>query len=355
MTNSGLQTTTIPLYLPDPHATLPQYADDEPAHDSFGRRINYLRISLTDRCNFRCVYCMPAVGTQFLPRPELLTTDELLLVVRAAAAAGFQKIRLTGGEPTLRPDLVEIVTAIKATPGITHVAMTTNALRLAKLAQPLKEAGLDRVNISIDTLDPAKFRQVTRGGKLDMVWEGIQAADQVGLHPIKLNAVVVRGLNDEEVPQLAALTLRYPWEMRFIEVMPLTGVADVAEDGVVKSEELIAQLEQIHGPLEDLGLAPTDSARRYRIPGAKGKLGFISAVSDPFCATCNRMRLTADGRLHLCLLRDNELDLRAAIRGGAGQAQIEQLVRHAVAMKPWGHGLPEHVLPTLRGMSQLGG
>ncbi len=354
MLNDDLR-STIPLYSGEPSAPMPSYSTEIPAHDGFGRRINYLRISLTDRCNFRCVYCMPAVGMQFTPRPELLTSDELLLVVRAAAAAGFQKLRLTGGEPTLRPDLVELVAAMKAVPGIEHIAMTTNALRLGKLAGPLKDAGLDRVNISIDTLDPQKFRQMTRGGKLELIWEGIEAADCVGLRPIKLNAVVVRGLNETEVPQLAALTLKYPWEMRFIEVMPLTGVADVAQDGVVKSEELIAELEVIHGPLEDLGLAPSDSARRYRIPGAKGKLGFISAVSDPFCATCNRMRLTADGRLHLCLLRDDEVDLRAAIRAGATQEQVEQIVRHAVALKPWGHGLPEHVLPTLRGMSQLGG
>lgn len=355
MLNEELRTTTIPLYTPESRAPAPRYDTGAPAHDTFGRRIDYLRISLTDRCNFRCVYCMPAVGMQFLPRPELLTSDELLLVVRAAAAAGFRKVRLTGGEPTLRPDLVEIVAAIKSTPGIEHVALTTNALRLGKLAQPLKDAGLDRVNVSIDTLDPQKFRQMTRGGRLELVWEGIAAADRVGLHPIKLNAVVVRGLNDDEVPQLAGLTLSYPWEMRFIEVMPLTGVADVAEDGVVKSAELIAQLEAIHGPLESLGLAAADSARRFRIPGARGKLGFISAVSDPFCATCNRMRLTADGRLHLCLLRDDEVDLRATIRSGATPEQIEQIVRHAVALKPWGHGLPDHVLPTLRGMSQLGG
>ena len=355
MPTDDLRSTTIALYSGESRGALPRYATEAPAHDGFGRRINYLRISLTDRCNFRCVYCMPAVGMQFTPRPELLTSDELLLVVRAAAAAGFQKLRLTGGEPTLRPDLVELVAAMKAVPGIEHIAMTTNALRLAKLAQPLKDAGLDRVNISIDTLDPQKFRQITRGGKLEMIWAGIEAADQAGLRPIKLNAVVVRGLNETEVPELAALTLRYPWEMRFIEVMPLTGVADVAQDGVVKSEELIAQLTELYGPLEELGLAPSDSARRYRIPGAQGKLGFISSVSDPFCATCNRMRLTADGRLHLCLLRDDEVDLRAAIRAGATQAQVEQIVRHAVALKPWGHGLPEHVLPTLRGMSQLGG
>src|SRR5262245_59101809 len=355
MTANDIKSTTIPLYTAEARSATPTYPTDEPAHDSFGRRIDYLRISLTDRCNFRCVYCMPAVGMQFMPRPELLTSDELLLVVRAAAAAGFRKIRMTGGEPSLRPDLVELVRAIKATPGIEHIAMTTNGLRLQKQAQPLKDAGLDRVNVSIDTLDGQKFRQITRGGKLDQVWEGIAEADRVGLHPIKLNAVVVRGLNDTEVPQLAALTLEHPWEMRFIEVMPLTGVANVAQDGVVKSEELIATLEAIHGPLENLGLAASDSARRFRIPGARGKLGFISAVSDPFCATCNRMRLTADGRLHLCLLRDDEVDLRAAIRGGASQEQVEQIIRHAVALKPWGHGLPEHVLPTLRGMSQLGG
>ncbi|HEU4323979.1 MAG TPA: GTP 3',8-cyclase MoaA [Roseiflexaceae bacterium] len=345
---------TIQLYSAD-QAPIPGYATDLPAHDGFGRRIDYLRISLTDRCNFRCVYCMPAVGMQFLPRPELLTTEELLLVVRAAAAAGFRKIRLTGGEPSLRPDLVELVGAIKATPGIEHIAMTTNGLRLGRQAAALKAAGLDRVNVSIDTLDAQKFRQLTRGGRLDQVWEGIAEADRVGLHPIKLNAVVVRGLNDDEVPRLAGLTMTYPWEMRFIEVMPLVGVADVAQDGVVKTEELIARLENAYGPLEDLGHAPSDSARRYRLPGAKGKLGFISSVSDPFCASCNRMRLTADGRLHLCLLRDDEVDLRAAIRSGASQDAIEQLVRHAVAVKPWGHGLPDGILPTRRGMSELGG
>jgi cyclic pyranopterin phosphate synthase len=347
--------TTIPLYDGESRAALPHYDTDIPALDSYGRRISYLRISLTDRCNMRCVYCMPEIGMKFLPRPELLTTDELLLVVRAAAATGFEKIRLTGGEPTLRPDIVEIVRAIKATPGISHVAMTTNALRLERLAEPLRDAGLDRVNISIDTLDPQKFRQVTRGGSLETVWAGIEAADGAGLHPIKLNAVVVRGLNDEEVTELAALTTQYRWEMRFIEVMPLTGVAGLAEEGVVSTAEIIKRIEARFGALEPYGQDAADPARRYRIPGAPGKLGFISAVTDPFCATCNRMRLTADGRLHLCLLRDDELDLRAAIRAGATQDEIEQRIRHAVAVKPWGHGLPEGVLPTLRGMSSLGG
>ena len=345
---------TVPITFFEP-SRLPRYSTDGPALDSYGRRIDYLRVSLTDRCNMRCVYCMPAVGMQFHPRPELLTNDELLLAVRAAAGAGFRKLRLTGGEPMLRQGIVELVREMKAIPGIEHIAMTTNALRLRKLAGPLKEAGLDRVNISIDSLDPVKFRQITRGGNLEEVWAGVQAADEAGLRPIKLNAVVVRGMNDDEVVRLAELTTVHPWEFRFIEVMPLTGVAGLAEEGVVSTAELIARLEARFGALEPYGQDPADPARRYRIPGAPGKLGFISAVTDPFCATCNRMRLTADGRLHLCLLRDDEVDLRSAIRAGASIEEIEQIIRHAVYVKPWGHGLPEGVLPTLRGMSELGG
>jgi len=345
---------TVPITFVEPHTIAP-YPTDTPAHDSHGRRIDYLRVSLTDRCNMRCVYCMPALGMHFAPRPELLSDDELLLVIRAAAAAGFRKLRLTGGEPTLRPNLVELIQAMKAIPGIEQIAMTTNALRLRKLAAPLKLAGLDRVNLSIDSLDPVKFRQISRGGSLDEVWAGLHAADAAGLRPLKINAVIVRGMNDDEVLALAALTLQHPWEFRFIEVMPLTGVAGLAEAGVISSTELIARIEAHFGPLEPYRQDPADPARRYRILGAQGKLGFISAVTDPFCATCNRMRLTADGRLHLCLLRDNEVDLRSAIRNGATQAEVEQIIRHAIDLKPWGHGLPEGVLPRVRGMSELGG
>jgi cyclic pyranopterin phosphate synthase len=344
----------IPLTFYEPN-TLPKYTTDTPALDQYGRRIDYLRVSLTDRCNMRCVYCMPAVGMQFAPRPELLTNDELLLALRAAARAGFRKLRLTGGEPLLRHGIVDLIREMKAIPGIEHIAMTTNALRLRKLAPDLKAAGLDRVNISIDSLDPQKFRQMTRGGSLDEVWAGIEAARSAGLEPIKLNAVVVRGMNDDEVIRLAELTLRYAWEFRFIEVMPLTGVAGLADEGVISSAELVSRLEAHYGPLEEIGQAASDPARTYRIPGAPGKIGFISSVSDPFCSTCNRMRLTADGRLHLCLLRDDEVDLRSAIRSGASLEELEQIVRHAVYVKPWGHGLPEGIRPTLRGMSQLGG
>jgi len=356
-----------------------------PALDSFRRRISYLRISLTDRCNFRCVYCMPEHGAHFAPRDELLSDDELLRVVRSCAAVGFEKIRLTGGEPTLRRNLVQLVRGIAATPGIREVSMTTNALRLAEastslpgrpqastslpgrpqastslpgrptLADELKAAGLARVNISIDSLDAARFRAITRGGDLERVWAGILAAERAGLGPLKLNTVVVRGFNDDEVVELARLAVERPWQVRFIEMMPLAGVGELAKESVVPSSEIAARLEAVWGPLEFAGWAGSDPARTYRVAGGQGTIGFISSVSEPFCATCNRMRLTADGKLHLCLLRDNELDLRAALRGGADDAELEVLVRQAVWLKPWGHGLPEGVVPTLRGMSELGG
>ncbi len=331
------------------------YGQPEPAHDSFGRRINYLRVSLTDRCNFRCVYCMPEHGAHFAPREELLRDDELLRVIAVAARVGFEKIRLTGGEPTIRRNLVELVEAIAHTPGIREVSMTTNALRLAQQADALKAAGLKRVNISIDSLNADKFRMMTRGGDLQRVWAGIEAAERVGFGPLKMNAVVVRGLNDDEVCDLARLTIDRPWQMRFIEMMPLMGVGDLADASVVASSEIIARLESVFGPLEFVGWFGSDPARTYRIKDGQGTLGFISSVSEPFCATCNRMRLTADGKLHLCLLRDNELDLRGALRAGASDEDIEALVREAVFLKPWGHGLPDGVKPTLRGMSELGG
>lgn len=331
------------------------YRQPGPALDSFKRRINYLRISLTDRCNFRCLYCMPEHGAHFAPRDQLLTDDELLRVVQAAAAIGFEKIRLTGGEPTLRRNIIEIVRGIAQTPGIREISMTTNGLRLAEQAQALREAGLTRVNISIDSLNPEKFRAMTRGGDFARVWAGIEAAERVGFRPLKLNAVVVRGLNDDEVADLARLTLDKPWQLRFIEMMPLAGVGDLAAQSVVPTAEIIARLEQVYGPLEFVGWFGSDPARTYRLPNGQGTLGFISSITEPFCSTCNRMRLTADGKLHLCLLRDNELDLRDALRGGATDEDIAALMRQAVWLKPWGHGLPEGITPTLRGMSELGG
>src|SRR3712207_1308503 len=243
---TGVQTCALPI-------SAFFYGQSAPAHDSFGRRINYLRVSLTDRCNFRCVYCMPEHGAHFAPREELLRDDEIVRVVGAAAAVGFEKIRLTGGEPTIRRNLVELVRGIAHTPGIREVSMTTNGLKLADQAEALREAGLKRVNISIDSLDPEKFRSMTRGGDFRRVWAGIEAAERAGFTPLKLNSVIVRGLNDDEVCELARLTLDRPWQFRFIEMMPLAGVGQMAEEAVVPTSEIIARLEGEFGPLEFVG------------------------------------------------------------------------------------------------------
>jgi GTP 3',8-cyclase len=325
------------------------------ARDSYGRAMTYLRISLTDRCNFRCVYCMPAIGMKFQPREEHLTDEELIRLVGLFAGLGVTKLRLTGGEPTVRPKLPELIRRMRAFDGIEEVSMTTNALLLSRMAADLKDAGLGRVNISIDTLDPDKFKLMTRGGRLDLVWAGIEAAHDVGLAPIKLNTVVMRGQNDHEVCDLARLTIDRPWSMRFLEIMPLEGVGDVHDQGLVTSEETQAKLEEHFGAMEPIETDPSDPARLWKIPGAQGTIGFISPVSAPFCAACNRVRLTADGKLRLCLLRPDEADLRDLVREGADDETILRAMRSAIWRKPWGHGLAEGERETVRGMSQIGG
>lgn len=330
-------------------------AKERITRDAYGRPITYLRISLTDRCNLRCVYCMPAHGMKFAPRDELLTDEELLRVVRAAVKIGFSRLRLTGGEPTVRPNLVDLVREMAAMPGVEDISMTTNGLLLERLASDLARAGLRRINISLDTLDPERYRIITRGGRIERVFAGIAAAEAAGLTPIKLNAVVVRGLNDHEVPALAGLTLDRAWQVRFIEVMPLEGVAEVHDTGLVTTGETRARIEEVFGPLEELEAPLSDPARVYRISGAKGTIGFISPVSEPFCAFCNRIRLTADGKLRLCLLRADEVDIRALVRSGASEGELIERIRAAVWRKPWGHGLREGDRRTGRGMSQIGG
>ncbi len=324
------------------------------ALDSYGRNIHYLRISLTDRCNLRCVYCMPE-EMHFAPRQELLTSNEILTVVRAARDLGSDKIRLTGGEPTVHPDLLTIVRGIAAL-GFSKLSMTTNGLRLTELARPLKDAGLERVNVSLDTLDAVKFHRITRWGKLETVLEGIRAAEQVGLTPLKLNAVVVRGYNDDGVADLAALTLEHPWQVRFIEMMPFGQVAQFAQEGVVTQHEIMERIAAKLGPLESVDGGKLDGeARLYRLRHAQAAIGFISTVTNPFCASCGRVRLTADGKLRLCLLRDDEGDLRARLRNGASFEELREHMRQVIFRKPWGHGLPENIIPQTRVMSQIGG
>jgi len=298
---------------------------------------------------------MPAIGMKFQPRAELLTDDELLRVVRLCAEAGFTKLRLTGGEPTIRPHLVELVREMKAFPGIDEISMTTNALLLSRMAADLKAAGMDRINVSFDTLDPVRFKEMTRGGRFDLVWAGLEEADRVGLSPIKINSVVVKDQNEHEVGDLAALTLDRPWQVRFLEIMPMEGVGTVYDEGLITSQVTQSRLESRFGPLEPISSAPGDPARVWRIPGAPGTIGFISPVSDPFCSSCNRVRLTADGKLRLCLLRNDEIDVRDMMRSGADDGALERQIRRGIWRKPWGHGLAEGDRNIGRGMSQIGG
>jgi cyclic pyranopterin phosphate synthase len=326
--------------------------------DRFGRQINYLRLSLIDHCNLRCVYCMPLRGLSFVPQPELLTAEEIETVVRAAVAVGFHKFRLTGGEPTLRPEIVEITERIAKVPGVEDLAMTTNGILLPRLAKPLKDAGLRRLNIHVDTLHPERLKKLMRFATLEEMEAGIAAAEEAGLVPIKLNCTVTRDYNDMDVAELARRAKDRDWHVRFIELMPLGGgeTAHVALSQFVPTAETRRRIEAELGPLEELPPASAaDESRNFRFAGARGVVGFISPVSEPYCGSCNRMRLTADGKFHLCLLNDDELDVKQALRTGGGQAAVQEILLKAVGLKPTGHRLDEGVSPRVRSMFQIGG
>ena len=322
--------------------------------DSYGRDIHYLRISLTDKCNMRCVYCM-SEDMVFHPNDELMTTGEIQRLVQIFARLGVDKIRLTGGEPTVHPDLLTIVRTIHAA-GITRISMTTNGLRLTELAAPLKAAGLERVNVSVDTLDPDRFHRVTRWGQLDKVLAGVYAAEAAGLTPIKINAVIARGFNEQDIADLARLTLSHPWQVRFIEMMPFGDVAEFAQNATVSQAEIMRCIKNEVGPLHPIAEGRLDGeARLFHLAGSQAAVGFISTLTNPFCASCSRVRLTADGHLRLCLLRDDEGDLLTPLRRGATDEELEELICSLIWRKPWGHGLPEGLIPLERVMSQIGG
>ena len=329
--------------------------------DSFNRNIDYLRISLIDNCNLRCVYCMPLNGLQFLPKAELLTAAEIEDVARAAVSVGFRKFRLTGGEPTLRADLVEIVERLRKVDGVDDLGLTTNGLLLARLSAPLRVAGLKRINVHLDSLDPATVERQMRWGNFAQVWEGILAAEAAGFAPIKLNAVVTAGYNEAEVVDLARLTLERDWHVRFIELMPLGGgeCATLSIKRYVSNIATRRRIETVLGPLTELPVTnASDEARNYRLAGARGVVGFISPVSEPYCGTCNRMRLTADGKFHLCLLNDDEMDVRKALRERSGAERISavaSILLRAVQHKPTGHHLLEGRSTRDRSMYQIGG
>ncbi len=325
------------------------------AIDQYGRRIHYLRISLTDHCNLRCLYCMPE-DIVFRPNAELMQDDEILTLVKLFVQLDFDKFRLTGGEPTVRARIVDLVRNIVSLEGVNKLTMTTNGVLLKRLAKPLAEAGLQRVNISVDTLNPEKYQRLTRLGSLEDVLAGIQAAERAGLVPIKLNAVVVRGFNEQEVIDLARLTLNNPWQVRFIEMMPFAGSTEFQVQQMVTTDEVYQLIEGELGAMQPVNRGQLDGeALTFRLPGAKGELGFIASVSQPFCASCTRLRLTADGRLRLCLLQEGEIDLLTPLRAGASMGELRQLIVDGIWNKPWGHGLEEGQIPVNRAMSEIGG
>jgi cyclic pyranopterin phosphate synthase len=299
---------------------------------------------------------MPMDELSFVPGPELLTAKEIERVARAAADVGFRKIRLTGGEPTLRHDVVEIVDRLSHIPGVCEVVMTTNGLRLPWVAEPLARAGLQRVNIHLDTLNESRLTQVMRLNSLAKVQAGIEAAERAELVPIKLNVVVTRGYNEEDVVDLARTTLERDWHVRFIELMPLGGPAEIAFSHYVSTQESIERIQMALGPLFPLNDGEiVGEARLFRLAGARGTVGFISPVSHPYCDSCNRMRLTADGRIRLCLLSEEELNFRDVLRGGGAHQELVTLFQRAIWAKPVGHQLKEGIHPANRTMSQIGG
>jgi cyclic pyranopterin phosphate synthase len=292
----------------------------------------------------------------FRPSAELMQDEEILLLVQLFSRLGFDKYRLTGGEPTVRAHVVDLVKGIAQTPGVVSLSMTTNGVLLRKLAQPLAEAGLQRVNVSIDTLNPEKFHRLTRWGAIDDVWAGLIAAEEAGLKPIKVNAVVVRGYNEIDTIDLARLTYEHSWQVRFIEMMPFAGVTELQLTQTVKSEKIKSRIEKTLGRLESVNEGKLDGeAQLYKFPHAKGTIGFISTVTQPFCASCTRARLTADGRLRLCLLREGEVDLLTPLRNGASLEDLRQIIVEGIWRKPWGHRLSNGIIPKDRTMSEIGG
>lgn len=316
------------------------------------RAVRTLRISVTDHCNFRCIYCMPEAGVAWLPHDQILTYEEIAAVARAALAHGIRDFKLTGGEPLLRKDLPVLVELLRALPGSGDISLTTNGLLLERFAADLRRAGVQRITVSLDTLDPDRFRQITRTGDLARVRAGIDAAEALGLGPVKLNVVVMRGYNLDELAEFAALTRTEPRTVRFIEFMPLADSRLLHDaDQFVPYAEMRAAIETAHGPLEsagrDVGNGP---ARVFRIPGAAGRIGFIHAMSEPFCSTCNRLRLTPDGQLRSCLFDGGEVDLRPLVRPAVDAAAVRQAFLDCLRFKPDVHGAYG-----TRQMSQLGG
>ncbi len=321
--------------------------------DQFGRTIEYLRISITDRCNFRCQYCMPLEGLPWLPKDDILRYEEITEIVRQLAPLGLKRIRITGGEPTIRPQLARLIRMLRDVSAVEDIALSTNGVKLPEMARELRDAGLDRVNISADSMRPERVKAIARRDLNFDIVRAATAAEDAGIGPIKLNVVVMRGINDDEIADFAALTHDHPWHVRFIELMPVGELRDLTFDHVVPTAEVLdrvrtlGDIEPASGPARGNG-----PAVYWRFPNALGTVGVITPMTHTYCERCNRVRLTADGRLRTCLFGDHEVLLRDALRAGQ---PLEALFRQALADKPKEHELLQMRVGGLRALSQVGG
>ncbi|MBW2623216.1 MAG: GTP 3',8-cyclase MoaA [Deltaproteobacteria bacterium] len=324
--------------------------------DSFKREITYLRLSITDRCNLRCQYCMPQGMTSKLPHEDILTYEEFLRLAEIAVEEGVSKIRLTGGEPLVRRNFLDLVSELHKLPGLLNLCLTTNGILLSEMAEPLAAAGIGWVNISLDSLKPEKFQQITGFDNFHQVWQGVESALSVGFEAVKINVVAIRGMNDQELIDFARLTLERPLDVRFIEYMPMGAVGYWSAERFISSSRIKENLSPL-GPLTPVLSTEKDGpVKKYRLPDGRGTLGFISALSDHFCASCNRIRLTADGKLRLCLHSNRELDLKTPLRQGATREELTDILRQAVRGKPAQHHLGEKIHPSSnRSMNLIGG
>lgn len=315
--------------------------------DQFGREITYLRLSVTDRCNLRCRYCMPEEGVCKLTHEDMLTEDEMIMAVEAAASLGVNKLRITGGEPLIKKNILSICERACAVPGITETAITTNGVLLPELAKPLRKAGIQRINFSLDTLDAEKYHRITRHGELSDALAGFHAALDAGFDKIKINAVLIGGFNDDEVRKLSELTMQYPIDVRFIELMPMYDSGDFGEEAFISCDTVLEQLPEAVPQQADGGVA-----KLYRLPGALGNVGLISPVSSHFCGACNRIRLTADGRIKPCLHSDDEFRIK-----GLNKEEMTETMKEAILGKPQWHGEMSYTerTHTHRDMNQIGG
>jgi cyclic pyranopterin phosphate synthase len=321
--------------------------------DQWGRSIEYLRISVTDRCNFRCVYCMPMEGLQWLPKAEILTYEEIAEVVRQLAPLGLRRLRITGGEPTIRPNLESLIRQLRSIAEIEDIALSTNGARLPQMAGSLRQAGLDRLNMSADSLRPDRIAAIARRNLGFDPIAAAAAAEEAGLSPIKINVVVLRGTNDDEIEDFARLTSDRPWHVRFIELMPVGDMRELTWEHVVPSDEVLERISRLGALEPDIGPPRGNGpAKYYRLAGAVGTVGVITPMSHTYCGSCNRVRLTADGRLRTCLYGDHEVNLRDPLRNGDA---LEPLFRQALADKPKEHALLQMQVGGLRALSQVGG